>query len=99
MKSVFSGINTPFSNFTSGNDADDVNDNNESLADLNCSVDAEEVREAIRKLKTGKAHSADGTLADMLKVAGETAALFLTKLFNVLFDEGVNPEGNNCANI
>ena len=28
----------------------------------------------------------------MLKVAGETAVQFLTKLFNVLFDQGVYPE-------
>ena len=44
------------------------------------------------KLKTGKAHGTDGILADMLKVAGETAVQFLTKLFNVIFDQGVYPE-------
>ena len=89
FKCVFSEINTPFSNFTFGNDA--VNDNIETLADLNRSIDPQEVREAILKLKTGKAHGTDGILADMLKVAGETAVQFLTKLFNVLFDQGVYP--------
>ena len=87
---VFSEINTPFGNFTFGND-DAVNDNIETLADLNRSIDPQEVREAIRKLKTGKAHGTDGILADMLKVAGETGVQFLTKLFNVLFDQGVYP--------
>ena len=91
FKCVFSEINTPFSNFTFGND-DAVNDNIETLADLNLSVDPQEVREAIRKLKTGKAHGTDGILADMLKVVGETAVQFLTKLFNVLFDQEVYPE-------
>ena len=90
FKCVFSEINTPFSNLTFGNDA--VNDNIETLADLNRSIDPQEVREAIRKLKTGKAHGTDGILAEMLKVAGETAVQFLTKLFNVLFDQGVYPE-------
>ena len=90
FKCVFSEINTPFSNFTFRNDA--VNDNIETLADLNRSINPQEVREAIRKLKTGKAHGTDGILADMLKVAGETAVQFLTKLFSVLFDQGVYPE-------
>ena len=74
FKCVFGEINTLFSNFTFGNDA--VNDNIETLADLNRSIDPQEVREAIRKLKTGKAHGTDGILADMLKVAGETAVQF-----------------------
>ena len=59
---------------------------------MNHTTDPREVHEAIRKLKTDKAHSTDGILADRLKVAGETAVQLLTKLFNVLFDEGVYPE-------
>ena len=62
FKCVFSEINTSFSNFTFRNDA--VNDNIETLADLNRSKDPQDVREAIRKLKTGQAHGTDGILAD-----------------------------------
>ena len=91
FKCVFSEINTPFSNLTFGNDA--VNDNIETLADLNRSIDPQEVREAIRKLKTGKAHGTDGILAENAKsgwwnccaVPNKTVTMFL-------FDQGVYPE-------
>ena len=87
---MFNSCTAPFTNFTLGND-DSPNDDR-GVADLNKPISFEEVREAIRKLKIGKANGVDGILADMLKVAGDTAVHFLTKLFNALFDEGMYPE-------
>ena len=70
----------------------DTGGENENLTELNRPIDPQEVREAIRKLKSGKAHGCDGILANMLKLAGDTAVRFLTKLFSAVFDEGVYPE-------
>ena len=55
-------------------------------------IEPQEVREAVLQLKSGKAHGCDGILADMLKLAGDTAVQFLTKLFSAVFDEGAYPE-------
>ena len=65
---------------------------NENLTEFNRPIDAQEIREAIRKLKSGKAHGCDRILANMLKLAGDTAVQFLTKLFSAVFDEGLYPE-------
>ena len=62
------------------------------MTELNRAIDPQEIREAIRKLKSGKAHGCDGILADMLKHVGDTAVQFLAKLFNAVFDEGVYPQ-------
>ena len=62
------------------------------MTELNRAIDPQEIREAIRKLKSGKAHGCDGILADMLKLAGDTAVQFLKKLFSAVFDEGLCPE-------
>ena len=55
-------------------------------------IEPQEVREAVRQLKSGKAHGCDGILTHMLKLPGDTAVKFLTKLFNAVYDKGVCPE-------
>ena len=70
----------------------DTGGENENLTEFNRPIDAQEIREAIRKLKSSKAHGCDRILANMLKLAGDTAVQFLTKLFNAVCDEGVCPE-------
>ena len=46
-----------------------------------------EVQKAIKKLKCGKACGLDGITAEMLKAGGQDAVLFLTRMFNVLFEK------------
>ena len=70
----------------------DTGGENENLTEFNRPIDAQEIREAIRKLKSSKAHGCDGILANVLKLAGDTAVQFLTKLFSAVFDEGAYPE-------
>ena len=65
---------------------------NDICADLNAMITNQEVLEAIRKLKKGKACGTDEILAEMLKLVDKTAALFFTKLFNILFDQGIYPD-------
>lgn len=60
--------------------------------ELNAVITEEEVKEAVRRLKKGKACGTDGVLAEMLKLVDSSALRFLTKLFNVLFDRGVYPD-------
>lgn len=61
-------------------------------ADLNAVITESEVLEAIRNLKKGKACGSDEVLAEMLKLVADTAVHFLTKLFNILFDQGIYPD-------
>jgi len=51
-----------------------------------------EVREAIRKMKSGKAPGLDEISAEFLKSAETIVTPFLTKLFNKLFETGYFPE-------
>ena len=59
---------------------------------LNTAITEEEVKYAIKKLKCGKASGLDGVNAEMLKLCGEEVILFLTSLFNVIFEEGTYPQ-------
>ena len=59
---------------------------------LNESISEEEVIVAIRKLKNGKASGIDDISAEMLKKGGKNVQLFLTKLFNEIFEQGIYPQ-------
>jgi hypothetical protein len=62
--------------------------------EMNNPITINEIKEALSKLKLGKACGADGILAEMLKVAGEKIAVleFMRKLFNKIFNDGQYPE-------
>ena len=42
-------------------------------------------------LKSGNACGLDNVLAEMLKAGGQEVILFMTKLFNTIFDKGIYP--------
>ena len=90
FKDVFNG------NYTQGSDLlledNDTSSENETLTELNRPIDPQQVCEAVRQLKSGKAHSCDGILTDMLTLPGDTAVKFLKKLFNAVCNEGLYPE-------
>ena len=52
---------------------------------------ADEVQKALTNLKPGKACGLDNVLAEMLKAGGQEMILFMTKLFNTIFDKGNYP--------
>jgi hypothetical protein len=52
-----------------------------------------EVREAIKNLKSGKAGGLDSICSEFLKYACDVVVPFLTKLFNKLYDTGSFPAG------
>jgi exonuclease III len=59
--------------------------------DLDSKITELEVRQAIRRLKSGKAPGLDDISGDFLKSAENIVTPFLTKLFNHLYDRGVFP--------
>jgi len=59
---------------------------------LNTEILEVEVAQAIGKLKKGKASGIDYILAEMLQTGGSNIVMFLTKLFNVIFERGIYPE-------
>src|SRR5271155_4952879 len=48
----------------------------------------QEVREATRKMKSGKAAGPSGVVAEMIKAAGEVCIQWMTDLFNAIVMEG-----------
>ena len=60
--------------------------------DLDAPITQDEVRKAIRNLKSGKATGLDNILAEILKSGEEAVTPFLTTLFNKLYDSGLFPE-------
>ena len=58
---------------------------------LNTGISEEEIIQAITKLKRGKAAGLDDISAEMLKLGGKRVHLYLTKLFNSIFDKGLYP--------
>ena len=56
---------------------------------LNQEITADEVQKAVTNLKPGKACGLDNLLAEMLKAGGQEVILFMTKLFNTIFDKGI----------
>ena len=65
---------------------------NESMSHvLNQKITREEVEEAVRKIKGGKASGTDGVIGQMLKAGGQILINFFTILFNEIFDSGIYP--------
>ena len=60
---------------------------------LDAEISEDEVRKALRGLKSGKASGPDDISAEMLKTAEDVIIEFLVKLFNTLFMNGIYPEG------
>jgi hypothetical protein len=69
-----------------------VNNDDVYVDDLDCVITEQEVRQAIKKLKCGKAAGLDEISAEFLKSAENIVVPFLTKLFNSLFEQGLFPE-------
>ena len=58
---------------------------------LSLSLSVDEVQKAVTNLKSGKACGFDHIHAEMLKTGGKDVILFMTKLFNTIFDKGIYP--------
>ena len=56
---------------------------------LNQEITADEVQKAVTNLKPGKACGLDNVPAEMLKAVGQVVILFMTKLFNSIFDKDI----------
>ena len=69
---------------------DDVNTVHDELLDSEITED--EVRKAIRRLKTGKAAGADQVINEFLKSTERVILPFLVKLCNAIFNQGIFPE-------
>jgi len=72
-------------------DASQSDNSEESYHFLNEEITELEVQKAIKKLKCGKVCGLDGITAEMLKAGGQDVVLFLTRMFNVLFEKGIYP--------
>ena len=73
-------------------DASQFDNSEESDHFLNEEITELEVQKAIKKLKCGKACGLDGITAEMLKAGGQDVVLFLTRMYNVLFENGIYPQ-------
>ena len=73
-------------------DASQFDNSEESDHFLNEENTELEVEKAIKKLKCGKACGLDGITAEMLKAGGQDVVLFLTRMFNVLFEKDIYPQ-------
>ena len=73
-------------------DASQFDNSEESDHFLNEEITELEVQKAIKKLKCGKACGLDGITAEILKAGGQDVVLFLTRMFNVLFEKGIYPQ-------
>lgn len=62
------------------------------IYELDEQISLAEVKQAIRKLKAGKASGIDEIPAEFLKAAEDIVAPFLTKFFNRVYDTGVFPK-------
>ena len=58
---------------------------------LNQTISENEVSDSICRLKTGKASGLDDINAEMLKSGGRLVIIFLTRLFNKVFESGCYP--------
>ena len=56
-----------------------------------CEVNVNDVREAVKKLKKGKAPGIDGITGEMLKYGGEALVKWITKLCKLCMAEGKVP--------
>ena len=73
-------------------DASQFDNSEESDHFLNEEITELEVQKAIKKLKCGKVCELDGITAEMLKAGGQDVVLFLTRMFNVLFEKDIYPQ-------
>ena len=87
FQKLFSGNED--SNNNPGNPQSKLEEDTEHI--LNQKITSEEVDEAIRKIKGGKACGTDGVIGQMLKAGGHIFINFLTVLFNKIFDSGIYP--------
>jgi exonuclease III len=74
------------------NDTDNIAEDNVAVEDLDMDITEQEVKGAIRRLKSGKAAGLDNVIAESLKASEPFITPFLTKLFNKLFQTGYFPE-------
>ena len=88
FKNVFNYDNEVMAENVFVNEYDNVQNNEHAL---NKPITLDEVKTAIKKLNNHKAGGLDGVLPEMLKNGGDEVALFLTKLFNKVFDSGTYP--------
>ena len=58
---------------------------------LNREITVDEVQKAAKNLKPGNACGLNNVLAEMLKAGGQDVILFMTKLFNTIFDKDIYP--------
>ena len=70
--------------------ADDVNTVHDELLDSEITED--EIRKAIRRLKSGKAAGADQVINEFLKSTERVILPFLVKLCNAIFNQSIFPE-------
>ena len=86
-------------NYTDDNvqDASQFDNSEESDRFLNEEITELQLQKAIKKLKCGKACGLDGITVEMFKAGGQDLMLFLTRMFNVLFETGVG-QGNCYPN-
>ena len=73
-------------------DASQFDNSEESDHFLNEEITELEVQKAIKKLKCGKACGLDGITAEILKAGGQHVVIFLTRMFNVLYEKGIYPQ-------
>jgi hypothetical protein len=75
-------------------DTDFPNDNNENIDcdSLNAEITPDEVRAAIKALKSKKAPGPDGLIGEFFKNSCEQILPFLVALFNHLFEHGLFPD-------
>ena len=71
----------------------------EAVAGPAIRIEKEMVREAVSKMKKGKAAGPSGVVAEMLKAAGETGIEMITNLTNQIVIEGVIPEDWDLSTI
>ena len=69
-----------------------INEEDVHINELDEQISLAEVKQAIRKLKAGKASGIDEIPAEFVKAAEDMVAPFLTKLFNRVYDTGVFPK-------
>ena len=58
---------------------------------LSQEISVDEVQKDVASLKSGKACGLDHIHAEMLKTGRKDVVLFMTKLFNTIFDKGIYP--------
>lgn len=86
FQQVFSGIGLEKKELVNETNADNL-----FVPHLDNPIREDEVQEAIRNLKLGKAAGLDNVCTEFLKYAGDVVTPFLTKLYNRLYNAGYFP--------